>query len=62
MPNKKEKGKHSGNHDHHGMPGPHGEQTEEDHELLKGKPYPLTSKPTHTNDTKPPVRTERRNG
>ena len=65
MPNSGEKAAHSGHpghHGHHDMHVPHDERTEDDRDLLKGKPFPLTSKPTHVNEEKPPIRTERRNG
>jgi len=71
MPNSGEKAAHSGypgntgHHGHHEMHGPHGpqeEKAEDNHELLKGRPFPLTSKPTHTNDEKPPMRFRRRKG
>ena len=65
MPNKRGKEKHTihhSHHNHHGMYGPYEEQTEDNHDKLKGEPFPHTSKPTHTNDTKPPIRIKRRKG
>ena len=68
MPNADEKTVHSGHPGHHGQHethsphGPQGEKTEDDHDLLKGRPFPLTSKPTHTSDEKPPMRFRRRKG
>lgn len=65
MPNSGEKAAysgHPGHHGHHEMHVPHDERTEDDRDLLKGKPFPLTSRPTHTNESKPPMRIRRRKG
>ncbi len=68
MPNSDEKAVHSGHPGHHGHHETHGShspqdaKTEDDRDLLKGKPFPLTSKPTHTIENKPPMRFRRRKG
>jgi len=62
MPKKSKKGKHSGHHDHHGVFGPHEGQTEDDHEKLKGEPFPHTSKPKETYVKKDPIKNTPRKG
>ena len=47
---------------HHGMHGPHGEKTDEDRDILKGKPFPLTSKPKQTYVKKDPIKKTPRKG
>jgi hypothetical protein len=59
MPRKSEKEKHSVHHDMHD---PHGEKTDEGRDILKGKPFPLNSKPNQTYVMKDPIKTLPRKG